>query len=132
MFIAQSRVSTRLAVPSSPESIPMFYFVFGIKKPIASLLSLELADRTLRDAGYNVFDPVRPGKITVAASHVGLGILVTVLAIDAEGGTATTINSFCTVQASVEIARITAETIVHNINNPFPAGQVHIPRLPHC
>lgn len=109
----------------------MIFYIFGIKKPIAPLFSLQVAERTLRDAGYNVFDPASNGKITVAASHDGLGIMVTVLALDADGGTATTINAFCTAPASGEVARITAEALFNNINQAMnPSGQVHIPRLP--
>ena len=109
----------------------MIFYVFGIKEPIAPLFSLQVAERTLRDAGYNVFDPASNGKMTVAASHAGLGIMVTVLALDADGGTATTINAFCTAEAAGGVARITAEAIYNHINHAMnPGGQVRIPRLP--
>ena len=90
----------------------MFVFAFGLKNYLAPLYALELAQQVLVNNGFEIFDPVQPGKVTTAGNHYGVGVMVTVVAMDCEGGAAIVINSFTPNQASVESARTMLNTVL--------------------
>lgn len=71
----------------------MFAYAAAIKTCHAPLAALEIAQHVLVQSGFQVFDPLQPGKITVGGEHPA-GVLVTVVSIDCEGGAATVVNSF--------------------------------------
>lgn len=71
----------------------MFAYAAAIKTHIAPLAALQIAQQVLVQSGFQVFDPLQPGKITVCGEHPA-GVLVTVVSIDCEGGSATVVNSF--------------------------------------
>lgn len=71
----------------------MFAHAAAIKSYLAPVVALELAQQLLVQSGFQVFDPLQPGKITVGGEHPA-GVLVTVVSIDCEGGSATVINAF--------------------------------------
>ena len=71
----------------------MFAHAAAIKSYLAPLVALEVGQQVLCQAGFQIFDPLQPGKITVGGEHPS-GVLVTVVSIDCEGGSATVINAF--------------------------------------
>jgi hypothetical protein len=71
----------------------VFAYAAAIKTYLAPLAALQIAQEVLVQSGFQVFDPLQPGKITVCGEH-SAGVLVTVVSIDCEGGSATVINSF--------------------------------------
>ena len=93
----------------------MYYFAYGFKKPIAPLLCLQIAQQNLANAGFTLFDPVQPGKVTLGATHTDAGVMVTVVAIDGEGGAAVVINSFCASDLAVDSAKMVAESVYNGI-----------------
>lgn len=64
----------------------MYYFPYGIKKPIAPLLGLQVAQQAIVNAGCTVFDPLAPGKVTLGGTQTQVGVIMTVVAMDCEGG----------------------------------------------
>ena len=93
----------------------MWFFVYGKRKQVSARTTLPVAERTLRGLGFNVFDPARDGGFTVAGSIDALGVLVTVVALDANDGSINTINAFCSQQEGVETARAAAEKVYNDI-----------------
>ena len=71
----------------------MFAYAAAIKTYLAPLAALEIAQHVLVQSGFQIFDPLQPGKVTVCGEHPA-GVLVTVVSIDCEGGSATVVNSF--------------------------------------
>ena len=71
----------------------MFAYAAAVKTCLAPLAALEIAQQYLYQAGFQIFDPLQPGKVTVCGEHPS-GVLVTVVSIDCEGGSATVVNSF--------------------------------------
>lgn len=71
----------------------MFAYAAAIKTCHAPLAALQIAQHVLVQSGFQVFDPLQPGKITVGGEHPA-GVLVTVVSIDCEGGAATVVNAF--------------------------------------
>ena len=71
----------------------MFAYAAAIKTYLAPLAALQIAQQVLVQSGFQIFDPLQPGKITVCGEHAA-GVLVTVVSIDCEGGSATVVNSF--------------------------------------
>jgi len=71
----------------------MFAYAAAIKTYFAPLAALEIAQQVLAQSGFHIFDPLQPGKLTVCGEHPA-GVLVTVVSIDCEGGSATVVNSF--------------------------------------
>ena len=71
----------------------MFAYAAAIKSYLAPVVALQVAQQVLYDSGFEIFDPVQPGKITVGGEHPS-GVLVTVVAVDCEGGSANVINTF--------------------------------------
>lgn len=71
----------------------MFAFAAAIKTYLAPLAALEISQHLLVQSGFQIFDPLQPGKVTVCGEHPS-GVLVTVVSIDCEGGSATVVNSF--------------------------------------
>lgn len=90
----------------------MFCFAYGYKCYLAPLTALQVAQQVLVNAGFEIFDPVHPGKITTAGTHHGVGVMVTVVSLDADGGSATVINSFAPHQAAAPAARQLADTVL--------------------
>ena len=72
----------------------MFAFAYAIKSYLNPLVALQVAQQTLANSGFQIFDVAQPGKVTVGGTHPGAGILVTAVSIDCEGGSATVVNSF--------------------------------------
>ena len=93
----------------------MYYFAYGFKKPIAPLLALQVAQQAMVNAGFTVFDPVAPGKVTLGGTQTQAGVMVTVVAIDCEGGAAVVINSFCASDLAVDSAKMVAESVYNGI-----------------
>jgi hypothetical protein len=93
----------------------MFAFAYAIKSYLNPLVALQVAQQTLANSGFQIFDVAQPGKITVGATHPAAGILVTVVSVDCEGGSATVVNAFCPHQAAAESARQMAETVYATI-----------------
>lgn len=93
----------------------MYYFAYGFKKPIAPLLALQVAQQAMV-AGFNVFDPVAPGKVTLGGTQTQAGVMVTVVAMDCEGGAAVVVNGFCANDLAVDSARSFAENIAAAVN----------------
>jgi len=77
----------------------MFAHAAAIKSYLAPLAALDVAQQVLCQAGFQIFDPLQPGKITVGGEHPS-GVLVTVVAIDCEGGSATVVNAFSPLDAA--------------------------------
>jgi hypothetical protein len=71
----------------------VFAFAAAIKSYLAPVVALQVAQQVLYDSGFEIFDPVQPGKITMGGEHPS-GVLVTVVAIDCEGGSANVVNAF--------------------------------------
>ncbi len=71
----------------------MFAHAAAIKSYLAPVVALELSQQLLCQSGFQIFDPLQHGKITVGGEHRA-GVLVTVVSIDCEGGSATVINAF--------------------------------------
>ena len=90
----------------------MFVFAYGLKNHLAPLYALQIAQQVLVNNGFEIFDPVQPGKVTTAGNHYGVGVMVTVVAMDCEGGAAIVINSFTPNQASVESARTMLDAVL--------------------
>lgn len=95
----------------------MFCFAYGYKCLLPPLMALQVAQQTLVDAGFEIFDPVQPGKITTAGNHYGVGVMVTVVSMDSDGGSATVINAFTANQLAVPSARQMADTVLMAIQN---------------
>lgn len=89
----------------------MFAFVAAIKSYLAPVVALQVAEQVLRNSGFQIFDPVQAGKITVCGEHPQAGIVATVAAIDCEGGSAAVINSFCPHEAGAASAQQMTGTI---------------------
>ena len=87
-----------------------------IQEPIAPLLALQVAQQAMVSAGFTVFDPVAPGKITLGGTQTQAGVLVTVVAMDCEGGAAVVVNGFCANDLAVDSARSFAENIAAAVN----------------
>jgi hypothetical protein len=64
----------------------MYYYAYAVVKPIGSQVALQIAQQTLVNAGFQVFDPLQPGKLAIAGTHHGAGVMVTVVAIDNPAG----------------------------------------------
>jgi hypothetical protein len=94
----------------------MYYFAYGFKKPIAPLLALQVAQQAMVNAGFTVFDPVAPGKVTLGGTQTQAGVMVTVVAMDSEGGAAVVVNGFCANDLAVDSARSFAENIAAAVN----------------
>lgn len=77
----------------------MFAYAGAVKTHLAPLAALDIAQQLLLQSGFQVFDPLQPGKVTVCGEHPA-GVLVTVVSIDCEGGSATVVNSFSPTDAS--------------------------------
>ena len=71
----------------------MFAYAGAIKTLLAPLTALEIAQNVLLQSGFDIFDPLQPGKVTVCGEHAS-GVLVTVVSIECEGGSATVVNAF--------------------------------------
>jgi hypothetical protein len=71
----------------------MFAYAGGIKTLLAPVTALEIAQNVLLQSGFHIFDPLQPGKVTVCGEHAA-GVLVTVVSIECEGGSATVVNAF--------------------------------------
>lgn len=71
----------------------MFAYAAAIKTYFAPVAALDIAQQVLVQSGFQIFDPLQPGKLTVGGEHPA-GVLVTVVSIDCEGGAATVVNSF--------------------------------------
>jgi hypothetical protein len=71
----------------------VFAYAAAVKTYLAPLAALEIAQQVLIQSGFQIFDPLQPGKVTVCGEHPS-GVLVTVVSIDCEGGSATVVNSF--------------------------------------
>lgn len=95
----------------------MFCFAYGYKCYLAPLVALQIAQQVLINSGFEIFDPVQPGKITMAGNHYGGGVMVTVVSMDSDGGSATVINAFTANQAAVDSARSMADTVLVTIQN---------------
>jgi hypothetical protein len=76
-----------------------------------------VAQQVLVNSGFEIFDPVQPGKITTAGNHYGFGVMVTVVSMDSDGGSATVINAFTANQAALQAARTMADTVLAAIQN---------------
>lgn len=90
----------------------MFVFAYGLKNYLAPLAALQIAQQVLVNNGFEVFDPVQPGKVTTAGNHYGAGVMVTVVAMDCEGGAAIVINSFTPNPASTDSARAMLDAVL--------------------
>ncbi len=90
----------------------MYVFAYGLKNLLAPLYALQIAQQVLVNNGFEIFDAVQPGKVTMAGNHYGAGVMVTVVAMDCEGGAAIVINSFTPNQASVESARTMLDAVL--------------------
>ena len=90
----------------------MYVFAYGLKNLLAPLYALQIAQQVLVNNGFEIFDAVQPGKVTMAGNHYGAGVMVTVVAMDCEGGAAIVINSFTPTQASVESARTMLDAVL--------------------
>lgn len=94
----------------------MNYFAYAFKKPALPMPVLEYAQGVMIDAGFTVFDPVSPGKVTLGGTHVAAGAMVTVVAIDCEGGSAVVVHGFCAHDMAVAGMRTLAEQIAGAIS----------------
>ncbi len=90
----------------------MFVFVYGLKNYLAPLAALQIAQNVLVNNGFEIFDPVQPGKVTTAGNHYGVGVMVTVVAMDCEGGAAIVINSFTPNAAATDSARAMLDAVL--------------------
>jgi hypothetical protein len=90
----------------------VYVFAYGLKNLLAPLYALQIAQQVLVNNGFEIFDAVQPGKVTMAGNHYGAGVMVTVVAMDCEGGAAIVINSFTPNQASVESARTMLDAVL--------------------
>jgi hypothetical protein len=90
----------------------LFVFAYGLKNYLAPLAALQIAQQVLVNNGFEVFDPVQPGKVTTAGNHYGAGVMVTVVAMDCEGGAAIVINSFTPNPASTDSARAMLDAVL--------------------
>lgn len=68
------------------------------------------------NAGFTVFDPVAPGKITLGGTQTQAGAMVSVVAMESEGGAAVVVNGFCANDLAVDSARSFAENIAAAVN----------------
>jgi hypothetical protein len=93
----------------------MYAFAYAIKSYLNPLVALQVAQQTLVNSGFQIFDAAQPGKITVGGTHPGAGILVTAVSLDCEGGSATVINAFCPHQGAAQSAQQMAETLFATI-----------------
>ena len=93
----------------------MFAFAYAIKSYLNPLVALQVAQQTLANSGFQIFDVAQPGKVTVGGTHPGAGILVTAVSIDCEGGSATVINAFCTHELAAASAQQMAEMVYATI-----------------
>lgn len=73
----------------------MYSFATAIKSYLAPIVALQVAQQVLVNSGFQVFDPAHPGKITVAGSRPDMGLIVTIVSVDCEGGSATVTNAVC-------------------------------------
>jgi hypothetical protein len=94
----------------------MYYFAYGFKKLIDPLLALQVAQQAMINAGFTVFDPVAPGKITLGGTQTQAGVMVTVVAMDCEGGASVVVNGFCANDLAVDAARNLAEHVAAAVN----------------
>ncbi len=94
----------------------MYYFAYGFKKLCPPLYALQVAEQALVNAGFSVFDPVAAGKVTLGGTQVADGAMVTVVAMDCEGGAAVVVNGFCASDMAVAAARTYAEGVAGAIN----------------
>ena len=116
LYSAASSPGPTRALASPHREPRMYYFAYGFKKPIAPLLALQVAQQAMVSAGFTVFDPVAPGKITLGGTQTQAGVLVTVVAMDCEGGAAVVVNGFCANDLAVDSARSFAENIAGAVN----------------
>ena len=93
----------------------MWYFVYGLKKPDSPLVGMQLAERSLRESGFRVFDPANDGGFTVAGMHDGLQILATVTSMAGDGGMVVAINTFTANQAAADAAGRAAKKVYDDI-----------------
>lgn len=94
----------------------MNYFAYAFKKPAPPMPVLEYAQGAMIDAGFTVFDPVSPGKVTLGGTHVPAGVMVTVVAIDCEGGSAVVVHGFCAVDPAVGTMQALTEQVAGAIS----------------
>lgn len=73
----------------------MYSFATAIKSYLAPVNALQVAQQVLVNSGFQVFDVVQCGKITVAGERADMGLVVTIVSIDCEGGSATVTNAVC-------------------------------------
>lgn len=73
----------------------MYSFATAIKSYLAPINALQVAQQVLVNSGFQVFDPVQFGKITVAGTRADMGLMVTIVSVDCEGGSATVTNAVC-------------------------------------
>jgi len=95
----------------------VYYVAYGHKCGLAPIVTLQIAQQVLLNAGFEVFDPVQPSKVTMAGSHYGAGVMVTVVALDSDGGSATVINAFTANQAAMDSARTMVNEVLVTIQN---------------
>lgn len=94
----------------------MNYFAYAFKKPALPMPVLEYAQGVMIDAGFTIFDPVAVGKVTLGGTHVPAGVMVTVVAVDCEGGSAVVVHGFCAVDVVAGTMRALAEQIAGAIS----------------
>ncbi|NDC62427.1 MAG: hypothetical protein EBZ59_00200 [Planctomycetia bacterium] len=95
----------------------MYYFASAIKSYLAPVMALQVAQQVLVNEGFQVFDPVQPGKLTLAGTHQNAGLMVTVVSLDCEGGSATVANAFCVHEMSTQSAQAMANMIYSAIQS---------------
>ena len=94
----------------------MHYFAYGFKKPLAPLFALQIAQDAMVNAGFTVFDQVAPGKVTLGGTQAEVGVMVTVVAMDCEGGAAVVVNGFCANDFSIDAMRALTEGVAGAVN----------------
>lgn len=94
----------------------MNYFAYAFKKPALPMPVLEYAQGVMIDAGFTIFDPVAPGKVTLGGTHVPAGVMVTVVAVDCEGGAAVVVHGFCAADMVAGTMQALAEQIAGAIS----------------
>ncbi len=94
----------------------MWYYVYGLKKHDSPLVGMQLAQRSLNESGFRVFDPANDGGFTVAGIHDQLQILATVTSLAGDGGMVVTINTFTANQAAADAAGRVAKKVYDDIS----------------
>lgn len=94
----------------------MNYFAYAFKKPALPMPVLEYAQGAMIDAGFTIFDAVAPGKVTLGGTHVPAGVMVTVVAMDSDGGSAVVVHGFCAHEMAAGTMQALAEQIAGAIS----------------